>query len=172
MRSCAVFSFFLSAVAAVLWPGTAFWKNNQPSFTKVCLYSTDPIKFTPKCILCPNTLYPIVLTTCVMGTAIPLNVSYTQANCIVGNCAVNMNPKIQKIRREIDETVKEPSETESDASELFGNDFPSDFVEDSFRSVPYTMLVDGYNVTITNVEEYYVQPDEQPDEDSLDDELE
>nr|GBO26352.1 hypothetical protein AVEN_124374-1 [Araneus ventricosus] len=84
------YGFLISLAAsatAILWPGATVWKNNQPSFTKVCLYSNDPSKFTPMCILCPNTLYPIVLTTCVMGSVIPMNVTYTQASCIVGNCA-------------------------------------------------------------------------------------
>ncbi|GFQ70382.1 uncharacterized protein TNCT_3021 [Trichonephila clavata] len=173
-----LFSLLVSATA-VLWPGTNFWKNNQSSFTKVCLYSNDPSKFTPVCILCPNTLYPIVLTTCVMGSVIPMNVSYTQASCIVGNCAVNMNPKPPaKPKREVEE---EPEEQDGDqretfASTLFGGDIssvPSLFEdEDQEQSVPYTILVDGHNVTITNVEEYFVHSDEQQDENSLDEELE
>ncbi|GFY75751.1 uncharacterized protein TNIN_422901 [Trichonephila inaurata madagascariensis] len=173
-----LFSLLVSATA-VLWPGTNFWKNNQSSFTKVCLYSNDPSKFTPVCILCPNTLYPIVLTTCVMGSVIPMNVSYTQASCIVGNCAVNMNPKPPaKPKREVEE---EPEEQDSDqretfASTLFGGDIssvPNLFEdEDQEQSVPYTILVDGHNVTITNVEEYFVHSDEQQDENSLDEELE
>ncbi|PRD25272.1 UNVERIFIED_CONTAM: hypothetical protein NCL1_41374 [Trichonephila clavipes] len=123
------------------------------------LVSATAVLWPPVCILCPNTLYPIVLTTCVMG--------------------VNMNPKPPaKPKREVEE---EPEEQDSDqretfASTLFGGDIssvPNLFEdEDQEQSVPYTILVDGHNVTITNVEEYFVHSDEQQDENSLDEELE
>ncbi|CAL1262382.1 unnamed protein product [Larinioides sclopetarius] len=177
------YGFLISLVAsatAILWPGATVWKNNQPSFTKVCLYSNDPSKFTPMCILCPNTLYPIVLTTCVMGTVIPMNVTYTQASCIVGNCAVNMNPKPPaKPKREAEvpeEEEEDIEQRETLASSLFGGDLsslPNVFDEEiQVQSVPYTMVVDGHNVTITQIEEYFVHSDEQSIEDSLDEELE
>ncbi|XP_035221082.1 uncharacterized protein LOC118194020, partial [Stegodyphus dumicola] len=153
--------------------GPNFWKNNQPSFTKICLYSNDPSQFTPVCIMCPNTLYPIVLTTCVMGAAIPLNVSYTQANCIVGNCAVNMSPSKFKIKRDASEETKNTFDSEKLATKLLVSDLPEAFEDDSHvRSVPYTMMVDGHNVTITSIEEYFVHSDYRPGDDVDDEELE
>ncbi|GIX85778.1 uncharacterized protein CEXT_577171, partial [Caerostris extrusa] len=114
------------------------------------------------------------LTTCVMGSVIPMNVSYTQASCIVGNCAVNMNPKPPaKPKREADEEPDQENEQrETIASSLFGGDMSSlsNVFEEEFQvqSLPYTMVVDGHNVTITKVEEYFVHSEEQPDEDLLD----
>ncbi|XP_054711644.1 uncharacterized protein LOC129221210 [Uloborus diversus] len=154
MKLCWVLICSLTTATALLWPalGPNFWKNKQPSFTKICLYSNDPSQFTPMCIMCPNNLYPIVLTTCVMGASIPLNVSYTQANCIVGNCAVNMSPKNRR------DAASGPYPWLRPLSQSPDDD------DEGVRSVPYTLVVDGHNVTVTSVQEYFVHSDEQPDE--------
>ncbi|GBN80397.1 hypothetical protein AVEN_270760-1 [Araneus ventricosus] len=90
-----------------------------------------------------------------------------------------MNPKPPakpKREAEVPEEEEDNEQRETLASSLFGGDLsslPNVFEEEiQVQSVPYTMVVDGRNVTITQIEEYFVHSDEQSIEDSLDEELE
>ncbi|KAG8196093.1 hypothetical protein JTE90_007832 [Oedothorax gibbosus] len=80
-----------------------------------------------------------------------------------------MNPKLpnSKIKRDIDQVQPEES-TDSSGSPV--TDLPSLLEDGLAQSVPYTIVVDGHNVTITSVEEYFVHSYLQNEDDLLLDE--
>lgn len=63
--------------------------SSKPGANNICIYSTDPSKYEPKCFICPLVVYPSALNACVNGTTMPSNITYSSATCIEKNCAIN-----------------------------------------------------------------------------------
>ncbi|XP_035221617.1 uncharacterized protein LOC118194569 isoform X2 [Stegodyphus dumicola] len=91
MKLLLIFYCVFAASAAFLLPPFRLpsFGRQKETLSNICVYSSDPARYKPKCFLCPNSAYPNILRACVDSTSIPFNVSYTQASCLEENCAIN-----------------------------------------------------------------------------------
>ncbi|XP_054721408.1 uncharacterized protein LOC129231184 [Uloborus diversus] len=90
MKKLIVLWCSLSSTMAFLIPSLQLpFTKQKETFSNVCVYSTDPSKFPPKCFLCPNSAFDNILRACVDAATIPYNVTYVQATCLDQNCAIN-----------------------------------------------------------------------------------
>ncbi|KAG8196112.1 hypothetical protein JTE90_007848 [Oedothorax gibbosus] len=82
--------------------------NGEIEYANVCIYSSDPGRFKPKCFLCPEVVYPGALAACANEDG--ETVDFDQASCVENNCEVEIPNKNAPIRTGRD-TSKLPKTT-------------------------------------------------------------